>query len=253
MKPRIKLDTATTPDGGEMVLYRHDRDYLIEVNGIELMHSRRHESELALARLGCGHLAWAAAPRILVGGLGMGYTLRQTLDLVGPGADVVVAELMDAVATWNRDYFDALNGAPLADARVHLETGDIADLLSRSENRFDAILLDVDNGPGEITDSGNRRLYGHRGVSACRRALRGRGCLALWSAMPSKRFEQTLLQCGFRVSRFRVPLHRGSKSKSCFVWVASEDGRKLPPGGGQPRAPAKTAPKKSPGRFRERR
>jgi len=217
------------------------------------MLSRQHESELDLARLGCAHLAGRMAPSILIGGLGMGYTLRQALDMLSPRAMVVVGELLDAVVEWNRAFFGDLNGQPLGDERVDLKTGDIVELISRSKNKFDTILLDVDNGPGVMTDSGNRRLYGREGIQACRRALSKQGCLAVWSAEPSKKFEQLLMSCGFHVRRFRVPAYKGSKSQSRFVWVASEDKIVLPPGGGQPRLPLKNKSKGNPRRPRKRR
>ena len=235
MKPRIRIAAARTPDGGEMVLYQHDRNFFIKINGQDLMHSRHHESELELARLGCVHLADRKSPSILIGGLGMGYTLRQALDMLSPHAQVVVGELLSAVVEWNREFFGKLNGQPLGDKRVDLKTGDIVELISRSKNRFDAILLDIDNGPSAMTDSGNSRLYGREGIQACRRALREQGCLAVWSAEPSKKFEHLLMNCSFHVRRFRVPAYKGSKSLSRFVWVASEDRIILPPGGGEPR------------------
>ena len=220
MKPRVKIATAQTPDGGEMVLYQHGRDFSITINGQDLMHSRQHESELELARLGCAHLAGRKDSRILIGGLGMGYTLRQALDMLGPHARVVVGELLDAVVEWNREFLGDLNGQPLRDERVVLETGDIVELISQSRNRFDAILLDIDNGPNAVTDSGNYRLYGYEGVCACRRALRKQGCLAVWSAEPSRKFEQLLMRCSFHVRRFRCPAYKGRKSQSRFVWIA---------------------------------
>ncbi len=247
MKPRRKIAAARTPDGGEMVLYQHDRDFSIMINGLDLMHSRRHESELELARLGCAHLAGRKASTILIGGLGMGYTLRQALDLLSPHAKVVVGELLDSVVQWNREFLGELNGYPLEDERVDLKTGDIVDLISRSKNRFDAILLDIDNGPEAMSDSGNSRLYGYEGILACYRALRKHGCLAVWSAKPSKEFEHLLVSCGFHVRRYRVPAHKGKKSQSHFVWVASEDEIFLPPGGGEPRVPFKN---KSKGRHK---
>jgi spermidine synthase len=226
-----------------MVLRQHDRDFSIKINGQELMNSRQHESELELARLGCAPLADREAPRVLIGGLGLGYTLRQALELLSPQANVVVSELLDAVVEWNREFFGELNGHPLEDERVDLKTGDIVELLSHSKGRFDAILLDIDNGPGAMTDSGNQRLYGRKGILACRRALREQGCLAVWSSESSKPFEQLLMNCGFHVRRFRAPAYKGSKSLSHFVWVASEDKRLLPPGGGEPRLPRKTPSK----------
>ena len=234
MKPTVRLAAARTPDGGEMVLYQHDRDFSIKINGQDLMHSRQHESELALARLGCAHLTGPKAPNILIGGLGMGYTLRQALDMLGPSARVVVSELMGAIVEWNREFFGKLNGLPLGDKRVGLEMGDIFELISRSKSRFDTILLDIDNGPDALTDSGNRRLYGHEGIRACRSALRKNGCLSVWSAEPSKKFEQLLMSCSFHVRRFRVTAYKGSKSQSRFVWVASQDKENLPRGGGEP-------------------
>jgi spermidine synthase len=236
-----------------MVLYQHDRDFSIRINGQDLMHSRQHESELELARLGCAHLAGRKAPSILIGGLGMGYTLRQALDMLNPHAQVVVGELLGAVVEWNREFLGVLNGWPLEDERVDLKTGDIIELISRSKSRFDAILLDIDNGPNAMTDSGNRRLYGREGIRACRRALREQGCLAVWSAEPSKKFEQLLMSCSFHVRRFRVPAYNGSKSQSRFVWVASEDKIILPRGGGEPRLPPKNESKGSRRRPRERR
>ena len=253
MKPRVKIATAQTPDGGEMMLYQHGRDFSITVNGQDLMHSRQHESELELARLGCAHLAGGKAPKILIGGLGMGYTLRQALDMLDPRAQVVVGELLGDVVEWNRAFFGDLNGQPLEDERVALKTGDIFELISSSKSGFDAILLDVDNGPDAMTDSGNRRLYSREGIGACRRALRKQGCLAVWSAEPSKKFEQLLMGCSFQVSRYRVPAYKGSKSPSRFVWVAAEDKGILPPGGGEPRLPIEKASGGGHRRFRKRR
>lgn len=220
-----------------MVLYKHAGDFLIEVNGQDLMNSRQHESEIELARLGCGYLTDRKAPSILIGGLGMGYTLRQSLDMLSPHAQVMVAELLSAVIGWNRDFFGELNGQPLEDHRVDLMTGDIVKLISRSKERFDAILLDIDNGPNAMTDSSNCHLYSRKGIYSCQRALRKKGCLAVWSAEPSKKFEQLLMECRFHARRFRVPAYKGAKSQSRFVWVASENPRCLPSGGGEPRLP----------------
>jgi len=227
LKQTVKIASALTPDGSEMVLYQHGLDFSIKINGQDLMHSRQHESELDLARLGCAHLIDQNAPGILVGGLGMGYTLRQALDMLGPKARVVVSELMDVVVEWNREFLGELNGHPLKDERVEVIAGDIIELISSSRGRFDAILLDIDNGPEALTDSGNRRLYCSEGIMACRNALREDGCLAVWSAGPSNKFEEILIHCDFNVRRFPVPSHRGSKSRSRFVWIASASGRTM--------------------------
>jgi spermidine synthase len=222
-----------------MVLYQHDRNFTIEIDGDDLMLSRHNESELELARLGCAHLAGRKAPSILIGGLGMGYTLRQALDMLGPDSEVVVSELMSTVVEWNREFLGGLNGHPLTDERVELKIGNIVTLISHSRNKFDAILLDIDNGPNAMTYSGNSRLYGYEGIVSCRNALRKKGCLAVWSAGPCKEYEQLLMRCDFHVRRYRVPAYKGSKSQSRFIWVASENKGVLPPGGGEPRQPQK--------------
>jgi len=229
MKPIIKLATANTPDGGVMVLYQHDRDFSIKINGKELMGSRQHESEMELARLGCAHLSGHTAPNVLIGGLGMGYTLRQTLDMLGPDATVIVSELIPAVIDWNREYLGELSGQPLEDERAKIITGDIYELLLQSTGRFDTILLDIDNGPSAITDSANQRLYTPNGIQICRRALRKQGCLAIWSAKPSKTFERVLTGCNFHVQRYKLHAYKKSKKKSLFVWIASENKMNLPP------------------------
>jgi spermidine synthase len=239
MKPQIKLATTQTPDGGEMALYQHDNNFEIKINGQQLMSSRQHESELALARLGCAHLSEREAPRILIGGLGMGYTLRQTLDMLGQDAKVVVSELLAPVVDWNRDFLRELNGQPLEDKRVEIRIGEVLLLLSNSKDSFDAILLDVDNGPNAIVDSGNDTLYTQAGIEICRRALRKQGCLSIWSAEPSKDFEQLLMRCNFHVRGYQAPAYKVSNKKSRLIWVASEDKASLPPGGREPGLPQK--------------
>jgi spermidine synthase len=252
MKPSVRLATAKTPDGGEMELYQHDRDFTIKINGQDLMSSRQHESELELARLGCAHLVGSKTPSVLIGGLGLGYTLRQVLDMLSSHAKVVVSELLSAVVEWNREFLGELNGQPLEDKRVDIKTGDVVSLISRSKSKFDAILLDIDNGPSAMTSSANSRLYSYEGIMACRYALREHGCLAVWSAEPSKKFERLLVGgCGFHVRRFRVPTYKGSKSQSHFVWVASENKTNLPPGGGEPRLQIRNVSKESSRRPRE--
>ena len=223
MKPKVKIAETRTPDGGNMALHQHDQDFIISINGQDLMLSREHESERELARLGCRHLAGCSSPRILVGGLGMGYTLRQALDMLGPNASVVVGELVDALIEWNRMFFGVLNGHPMVDDRVSLERGDVLKIISgaglRADSRFDAILLDIDNGPAPLTDSGNRRIYGPEGIQACRRALIESGCLAVWSAGPSKKFEQLLMRCGFHGGVSGFPhIREASRSPVLYMW-----------------------------------
>jgi len=248
MKPQIKLATAQTPDGGEMTLYKHDVNFEIKVNGQLLMSNRQHESELALARLGCAHLEKREAASVLIGGLGMGYTLRQTLELVGENANVVVSELMAPLVDWNRDFLGELNGGALDEKRVEIRIGDVLLLLSNSKNQFDAILLDVDNGPTAIVDPGNNILYSQAGIEICRQALRKRGCLAIWSAEPSKKFEGLLMRGKFHVRRFMVPAYGASSKKTRVIWVASENKANLPPGGREPDPPRQRRQRRKKGR-----
>ena len=229
MKPIAKLAEALTPDGHTIALFQRDQDFSIRVNGQDLMLSRQHESELELARLGCAHITKSRTPVVLIGGLGMGYTLRQTLDMLGPEASVIVSELLSPVAEWNREFLGTLNGNALHDPRVRLKLGDVYPLIASSESQLDALLLDVDNGPSALTTSRNQRLYQREGLLTCRRALHKRGCLAIWSAEPSRAFERLLRSCDFQVRGFRVPVYRGSRS-SRFVWVASKRESSLPEG-----------------------
>jgi spermidine synthase len=228
LKPTLKLATSQTPDGSEMVLYQHDTSFCIRIDGHVLMDSKQHESELALARLGCDHLAPRREPAVLIGGLGLGFTLRQCLDMVGPHASVVVSELMSTVIQWNREYLGELAGHPLRDKRVKVQQGDILELLYAAEEQYDAILLDVDNGPSAMTDSSNCRLYGKDGIDACLKALKKRGCLSVWSASPDKNYERMLQRAGLHVRLYPVSCYKGSRSQSRYVWVASRDKNLLP-------------------------
>ena len=228
LKPCIELASSTTPDGKRMVLSRHDRDFFISVDGRRLMTSREHESELELARLGCEKIRKRPRPAVLIGGLGMGYTLRQTLDLLLPGARVVVAELMPDVVRWNQEFLGELAGHPLRDSRVTVEPCDVAQVIRRSESAFDAILLDVDNGPGAMTYAGNDGLYGPVGIGAAMRALRPGGCLAIWSVDADTRFEGRLRREGLKVRHFRVRAYAQAKNRSRCVWVVAQDARSLP-------------------------
>ena len=219
MKPWELLGEARTPDGSSMALTRRGNEYVIHADGKSLMSSRMHGSEEALASFGCRRLAALAEPCVLVGGLGMGFTLRATLDLLPPGASVVVAELIPAVAEWNRGPLGSLAGRPLADRRVRLELRDVADTLRSSPGRFDAVLLDVDNGPRAFTAQHNAGLYDDRGVATAHAALRPAGTLAVWSAWDDRRFEQRLRYGGFtvEVERVRGRLSKGGPHHTLFL------------------------------------
>lgn len=218
MRPWELLGTTTTPAGDAMTLMRRDREYVIFASGKPLMSSRMHGSEEALATRGCEHLVDHPSPRILVGGLGMGFTLRATLDHVPAGAEVVVAELVPGVVAWNEGPLGPLAGHPLSDRRVRVETADVAAVLRASRGRFDAVLLDIDNGPDAFTTSANAWLYANAGVTAIRAALRPGGVVTVWSAWDDRKFEQRLRWAGFTVDvvRVRARLSRGGPRHVLF-------------------------------------
>ena len=205
-----------------MRLTVRDREYVIHVNGDTLMSSRMHGSEEALATLACEHARTSARPRVLVGGLGMGFTLRATLDLLPADASVTVAELIPAVVEWNHGPLAPLAGRPLDDRRVRIRSGeDVGFTLRANPGGFDAVLLDVDNGPAAFTEAANHGLYDNAGVAAAYTALRAQGTLAVWSAWNDRKFEQRLRFHGFdaRAERVRARLSRGGRWHTIFVGV----------------------------------
>jgi len=213
------LGQTRTPDGEDMSLTRQGSEYVILASGKPLMSSRMHGSEEALASFGCRDARLRDEPCVLVGGLGMGFTLRATLDVLPPAATVVVAELVPAVVEWNRGALGPLAGQPLKDKRVQVELGDVAATLRASRRRFDAILLDVDNGPAAFTASHNMRLYDNDGIAAARTALTEAGVLAVWSAWEDRKFEQRLRHAGFtvQVERVRARLKKGGPRHTIFL------------------------------------
>jgi spermidine synthase len=213
------LGEARTPDGDLLALMRQDDELVILANGKSLMSSRMHGSEEALAPLSCGHLRRVDAPCVLVGGLGMGFTLRATLDALPATATVVVAELIPAVVAWNHGPLGALAGHPLADPRVRVDVNDVLSTLQAGPARFDAVLLDVDNGPDAFTTSRNAGLYADQGIAAIRAALRPGGVLGVWSAWEDRKFEQRLRYHGFavQVERVRARLKKGGPRHTIFL------------------------------------
>ena len=221
MKPWKELGRTDTPDGSDMRLTERDGEYVIVVNGRTLMSNRTHGSEEALATLACKHLGAVERPRVLVGGLGMGFTLRATLDLLPPGAIVTVAELVPAVVEWNRGPVASLANHPLSDKRVRIKVTDVGLTFRASPGRFDAILLDVDNGPAAFTSLKNGGLYDNAGVAAAYRALKTGGRLAVWSAWDDRKFEQRLRFHGFLAesNRVRARLNKGGKKHTIFLGI----------------------------------
>jgi spermidine synthase len=219
MKAWEVLGESSAPDGTDIQLRRRDGEYLILANGKPLMSSRLHGSEEALATLGCSRARTLEQPRVLVGGLGMGFTLRAVLDALPRTAVVTVAELVPAVIEWNRASLAALAGHPLRDRRVRLEATDVGFTLRANPGCYDAVLLDTDNGPAAFTAAANAGLYDNPGVTAAFAALRPGGTFAVWSAWEDRKFEQRLRFHGFvvEVARVRARLRKGGPRHTIFV------------------------------------
>lgn len=220
MLPWKQLGKARVPgDNGELTLQQRGDEYSIRVDGYELMNTRVHGSEDALAELACAELKDTKSAHVLIGGLGMGFTLRAALDLLPKDARVVVAELVPAVVEWNRGPLGPLAGHPLDDPRVRIDLRDVGDVIRSSAAAFDAILLDVDNGPDAFTLAGNASLYGDAGIAAVRRALRPGGALAVWATEEDRRFVQRLRRAGFEASaeRVRARAERGRSRHVIFL------------------------------------
>jgi hypothetical protein len=219
VKPLELLGETTTPDGTDMKLVRRDTEYIILASGKSLMSSRMHGSEEALAAFGCRRARTLEQPWVLVGGLGMGFTLRATLDLLPPEARVVVAELLPAVVDWNRGPLGPLAGHPLKDKRVRVEVGDVRVTLGAASGKFDAVLLDVDNGPAAFSAPDNAGLYSDGGLTAARNALKPGGVLAIWSAWDDRKFVQRLRYNRFdvEVERVRARLKKGGPHHVIFL------------------------------------
>lgn len=200
---RTELALVRLAGGDALQLCRSGGRYEIRFNGRELMSDRAHWSETALGALACEGIR-AAEPCVLIGGLGMGYTLRAALDVLPGSARVLVAELLPEVIAWNRGPLAHLNGCALDDRRVVVEPGDVATVLGRSPGQFDAVVLDVDNGPDDVTFAGNRGLYDRDGLMLIRRALRPRGMLGVWASRPSRRFEERAAHCGFALDMAEI-------------------------------------------------
>ena len=221
MIPWELLDSALVPGGKEtLCLHRRGEEFSIRVDGRELMNSRVHGSEDALAELVCERLANCPAPKVLIGGLGMGYTTAAALHQLGDHAQVVVAELVPAVVAWNRGPLAGLAGHPLKDIRVSVREIDVARILQTEQQAYDAIILDVDNGPDGLTSTGNDWLYTRAGLNAAHATLKPSGILAVWSASPDSAFSRLLRQERFTVEDITVR-SRGSKGGGHhMIWLA---------------------------------
>jgi spermidine synthase len=207
LKKFERLDQTTSPDGTVLALFHHDGAYYIRANGVELMSTRRHHSEERLAELVCAPLRRAAGARVLIGGLGFGFTLRAALRELGDDAHVVVVELLEAVIRWNQNADYNLAADALADPRVTLRHDDVAHLLASSPGAFDGIMLDVDNGADALTTASNARLYGEKGIRSAITALRPGGRLAYWSAGADPVLARALRRAGLTVDTTTARAH----------------------------------------------
>jgi len=219
MNPWIHLDTAQIPDGGELRLMQRGQDYSIMSGRIELMNSRLYGSEVALFKLAWAKLVAPKSPRLLIGGLGMGFTLRAALTDLPADASIVVAELVPEVIAWASGHLAPLYGDSLADPRTRIVLGDVADRLAEARPPYDLILMDVDNGPDGLNRDGNDSLYSRSGLAKLKRATRPGGVVAVWSAGPDPAFARRFGHAGFNVSEHKVGASPSGKGPRHVIWV----------------------------------
>lgn len=222
MKPRNRIAEATAPDGTVLELIEHDGDHEIVVRGAGLMGSRQHHSEEELARRACEELADAEAPRVMVGGLGIGFTLRAALDLLPAAGKVELVELLPEIVEWNRGPLARHAQAPLEDPRVKVTIGDVGEAIRDARGSLDAIMLDVDNGSSPMVLAKNKTIYSHKGLGLIRRALRPGGRVAFWSATDDPLFAAKIKKAGFRVSQHEAHARPGRKGSRHSIIVGQK-------------------------------
>ncbi|ARS28026.1 spermidine synthase [Sphingomonas sp. KC8] len=222
MVPRVLIDTADIPGGGgQLRLIQRGAEFSIMLGNNELMNSRLSGSEEALATLSCEKILPRVRPQMLIGGLGMGFTLRAALAVLAKDAAVTVAELVPAVVAWAQGPMAHIFGDCLTDPRTRIHVGDVGDVIAAAKGQYDAILLDVDNGPDGLTRASNDRLYGQHGLAVARAALRPGGVLAIWSSAPDKAFTERLRGAGFIVDEV-VARARGINGGRHVIWLATK-------------------------------
>ena len=223
MIPWEEIDRAEIPGHeGEVTLLKRGSEFSIRTAGTELMNSRLHGSEGALGELTCSRIKRKSGLRILIGGLGMGYTLAAALKQSEPDTLITVSELIPAVIKWNREHLGHLAGMPLDDPRVSVEEEDVAETIRKRKSTWDAILLDVDNGPDGLTRKANDRLYGRSGLKTSFSALRPGGILAVWSSGADEAFTRRLKQRGFQTETVTVPARKTGKGGRRTIWLAGK-------------------------------
>lgn len=223
MIPWVLIDSAKIPDGGELRLKRRGAEFSIMLGATELMNSRLSGSEEALATLSCAKLAGRSRPAMLIGGLGMGFTLRAALSALGGDARITAAELVPAIVTWARGPVADIFAGSLDDPRVTLVEGEVGALIRAGRNSFDAILLDVDNGPEGLSRQANDALYDQPGLAAAFAALTPGGVLSVWSSAPDAGFTRRLRGAGFAVEEAPVRAH-GKRGARHVIWLATRPG-----------------------------
>jgi spermidine synthase len=225
MIPWSLLDTAQVPGGGELRLMQRGAEFSIKLGTDELMNSRLSATEQALATIACEKIRTGKRPNerpsILIGGLGMGFTLRAALTVLGTEARIIVAELVPAVVAWARGPMAKLSGDSLSDPRVRIHEGDVGDLIRSGRSDYDAILLDVDNGPQGMTRKANDGLYNLKGLRAAYTALRPGGVLAVWSSGPDAKFTARLRKTGFKVDEIPLRAKGPRGGARHFIWTAT--------------------------------
>lgn len=219
MKVTTTLATCSLGDGTQLVLQKHDGHFYLKVDGVPLMNTNANVSEQLMAELACERLP--AKPRLLIGGLGFGFTLKRTLELCPPEATVVVAELLPEMIEWNREHLREINGHLLDDPRVKLRIGDVNDVIDHAaEERFDAIMLDVDNSPDALVQHANARLYQRQGLQRAKAALQARGRVVYWSAHEDRRFAKLLDKVFAKVACVPAKAYPKAKRFSHTLFVA---------------------------------
>ncbi len=225
LTPFVTLAQSSTPDGADLTLHERGGQFYLRLNNQPLMSTSAWESEKVLAELACKKVIGRSAPRILIGGLGFGFSLRRVLELVGKEAVVHVAELLPQVIAWNREFLGQINGKLLDDPRVQIFVEDVFQVIARSPaETYDAILLDVDNGPVAMVRDGNARLYHPPGFAVISRGLKTKGRVAFWSASDDKAFAKRLFKAGFNVEAMPAKAYPQARRAEHTIFVADRRG-----------------------------
>ncbi|MFI5357850.1 MAG: spermine synthase [Opitutales bacterium] len=223
MKPQLKIAEAASPDGKRLTLHTHDGHFSLRVEGKELMHSAVSASEKQLGEIAASRIAGLTAARVLIGGLGLGFTLQSVLAGAGPHTTVCVAELIPEVIAWNRTHLAGLNGTLLDDPRVTVVAANVCDILGQAAaGLYDVILLDIDNGPTAMVHAGNARLYDRRGIERIVAALKPGGRVAIWSAKADSAFSDRLFAAGLMVQPVPAKRHVAARHNSYIIYVADK-------------------------------